>query len=64
MDFWYSPVPEGNNAAFSEYVVGIAPERGAPQAVALHVWARSIDDALTCGEVLSAIYLAGDDSDW
>ena len=42
---------------WSEYLVMIALTDNPKSPVVLNVWAKSYDDAMTCGEVLSGIYL-------
>ena len=51
----------GNEYCFSEFKVRMvkmpAKMDKADQMVVITVWAAGIEEALTCGEVLSAIYL-------
>jgi hypothetical protein len=45
------------NDKFEEYEVVITPlERPDPQ-IFLHIWAASSEDAQTCGEILTAVYM-------
>lgn len=59
-DFWsawddYEPQPSGQN--LKEFIVSMnLVDRPNTPKVMLYVFARNYEDALTCGEVLSAVY--------
>jgi hypothetical protein len=47
-----------NQTIFSEFAVSISTLERFSEPVILIVWAKDIEDAIDCGEVLSAIYLS------
>lgn len=60
-EFWIEPDNESasNQNLFHEYEVRISSYKGIylSPPVVLTVWAQSFDNALNCGEILSAVYL-------
>lgn len=44
---------------FEEYKVVVSKYSGGTPVV-LFIWAKSLEDAMTCGEILSAIYLSNE----
>jgi len=42
---------------WSEYAVSLTPVDSHKQPVVLSIWANGLEEALNCGEILSAVYL-------
>ena len=51
---------ESSSAGWNEYVVSMyLVDKWETRPITLNIWSTGFDEAMTCGEVLSAIYLNG-----
>jgi hypothetical protein len=55
---WEDPKEQGSD--WNEYVVSMyLVDKRETKPITLNIWSTGLDEAMTCGEVLSAIYLNG-----